>query len=255
MRSVVVRCGTELIEAEFSLLDLAGDRSLHRNFVTAPGTASVCLRRVAMLDGGRALEGSPAPWGFYRVEDNLVLAHIPDNKWAAEAVLRIAWQVSTFRQGGVLMHGCGFAWGARGFAAIGHSTAGKSTLARLSCAPPGDATLLTDEIVQLFPDGRLFGTPFRSDTEQPGAPGGVQLQTLLLLEKGPEERLASVRPADAMPELLGQLYRGASEEVSQPECVRRVMQLADRVGVQRLTFRKDPAVGPFLRSQLPPPAG
>jgi hypothetical protein len=250
----VLRCAGQQLEVPQQVVDLAGERCLHQHF-HATGAPALFVRRVDSLEGGAPLEGSPAPWGFYRVDGDVVTAHIPDDKWAAESVLRIAWQVSTYRQGGVLMHGCGFAWGQHGFAAIGHSTAGKSTLARLSCAPPGDATLLTDEIVQLFPDGRLFGTPFRSDTEQPGAPGGVQLQTLLLLEKGSEERLAAVRPSDAMPELLGQLYRGASKEVSQPECVRRVMQLADRVGVQRLTFRKDSAVGPFLRSQLPPPAG
>src|SRR5258708_15137748 len=32
-------------------------------------------------------------------------AEIPDDVWAAESVLRIAWQVVTQRQGGVLMHG------------------------------------------------------------------------------------------------------------------------------------------------------
>ncbi|MBL8954294.1 MAG: hypothetical protein JNK82_26180 [Myxococcaceae bacterium] len=208
------------------------------------------VRRVAQLDGARALEGSPAPWGFYRVKGELLEAHIPDDKWAAESVLRIAWQISTFRQGGVLMHGCGFAWGDRGFAAIGHSTAGKSTLARLSCGPPGDATLLTDEIVQLFPDGRLFGTPFRSDTETPGTPGDVRLESLLLLTKGVHEQLDVVPATTAIPELLGQLYRGTSEEMSPAEAVRRVLALVDRVGVQRLTFRKDPVVGAFLQRSL-----
>lgn len=243
-------CAAQALEVEPGLLELAADRCLHGNFGGGAGDASLRVRRVVALDGGRPLEGSPAPWGFYRITGDLLEAHIPDDKWAAESILRIAWQLSTFRQGGVLMHGCGFAWGDRGFAAIGHSTAGKSTLARLCCAPPGNATLLTDEIVQLFPDGRLFGTPFRSDTDTPGARGGVQLHALLLLDKGPHEALAALPPASAAPELLGQLYRGISEEVSQAQAVRRVMQLVDRVGVQRLTFRKDPAVGPFLRSRL-----
>ena len=250
----VLQCAGERIDVDAGLLELARERCLHQAF-GARGAASLSVRRVAALENGRALEGSPAPWGFYRVTGELLEAHIPDDKWAAESVLRIAWQLSTFRQGGVLMHGCGFAWGDSGFAAIGHSTAGKSTLARLSCGAPGNATLLTDEIVQLFPEGRLFGTPFRSDTEQPGAPGDVRLHALLLLDKGSDERLVAEEPARALPELLGQLYRGSSEEVSQAESVRRVMRLVDRVGVQRLTFRKDPAVGPFLRSRLPRPAG
>ncbi len=244
-------CAGQLLDVEPALLALAAERCLHLNF-TRPTAGRPALRvlRAMQLDGARPLEGSPAPWGFYRVRGDVLEAHIPEDKWAAESVLRIAWQISTFRQGGVLMHGSGFAWGDRGFAAIGQSTAGKSTLARLSCGQPGGATLLTDEIVQLFPDGRLFGTPFRSDTEAPGAPGDVMLQTVLLLDKGQEERLTPQTPAHAMPELLAQLYRGTSEEMSQAEAVRRVLALVDRVGVQRLTFRKDPAVGIFLKGRV-----
>jgi hypothetical protein len=249
-----LRCAAQVLDIEPEILELAGERCLHQRFVT-DGSPALSVRRRHGLEDGRALEGSPAPWGFYRIEADELLAHIPDDKWAAESVLRIAWQLSTFRQGGVLMHGCGFAWGGRGFAAIGQSTAGKSTLARLSCGAPGGATLLSDEIVQLFPDGRLFGTPFRSDTDQPGRPGDdARLHTLLLLEKGAHEALTPLPPASVTPELLSQLYRGATGEVSSAEVVRRVLRLIDRVGVQRLTFRKDPAVGPFLRSRLPPQA-
>jgi hypothetical protein len=179
-----------------------------------------------------------APWGSFALRERELLADIPDDVWAAESVFRIAWHTLSIEQGGVLMHGCGFAWNGRGVAAIGESTAGKSTLAGLCCNHPGHATLLTDEMVQLFPDGTCWGTPFRSNVENAGSPGPAKIKSLLLLEKGDHEALTEVNPAEALP-VLDLIPRG---EVS-----RRVMELVNTVGVHRLTFRKDAAVGPFLR--------
>jgi hypothetical protein len=153
----------------------------------------------------------------------------------------------TFRQGGVLMHGCAFGWGAGGVAAIGESTAGKSTLAALSSGHPAHATLLTDEIVQLFPDGSCWGTPFRSNVEKPGSPGPVQLKSLLVLRKGDHEAVTPVGATVVMPRLLSQLFGAVIDIVPRGELTQRVMQVVDTVGVHELTFRKDPAVGPFLR--------
>ncbi len=179
-----------------------------------------------------------------------LLAHIPDDMWAAESILRLAWQIVTMRAGGVLMHGCAVAWSGRGVAAIGVSGAGKSTLASLCSGHPGHALLLTDEIVQLFPDGMVWGTPFRSNVENVGAPGPAKLETLLLLEKGDHEALTPVPAAEALPQLIPQLFAPMAGITSRGEAVRRVMEIADKVGVHRLTFRKDAAVGPFLRDWL-----
>jgi len=175
---------------------------------------------------------------------------VPDEVFSAEAVIRLAWLIAAVRQGGVLMHGCSVGWDGRGVAAIGVSTAGKSTLARLCAGSPGNADLLTDEIVQLMPGGICFGTPFRSNVENVGQPGPVKLRSLLLLTKGPHE---AVEPADtvvALRELLPQLFWFDTGEGSLGEQKRRLLSVVDTVGVQRLTFRKDPAVGPFLKQWL-----
>ncbi len=145
------------------------------------------------------------------------------------------------------MHGCAFTWGEHGVAAIGESTAGKSTLAALSSGHPGHAKLLTDEIIQLFPDGTCWGTPFRSNLENIGSPGPTKLKSLLLLEKGDHEALTPLEPAAAMPKLLSQIFTSVIDIVPRGEVTRRVMAAVDAVGVHKLTFRKDPAVGPFLR--------
>ena len=145
------------------------------------------------------------------------------------------------------MHGCAFAWGGRAVAAIGKSTAGKSTLAALACGHPGHARLLTDEIVQLFPDGTCWGTPFRSNATTAGAPGPGTLKSVLLLEKGDHEAVTPVPSVLALTTLLGQVFDATVDVVPRGELSRRVMELVDTVGVHRLTFRKDAAVGPFLR--------
>lgn len=182
-----------------------------------------------------------------RLEGDRLLAHVPDDPFAAEAVLRIAWQVAVHRTGGLLMHGCAFHWNGAGVAAIGESGAGKSTLARLCRGHPAHASLLTDEIVHLTLDGRAFGTPFRSDADNAGTPGPARLRTLVLLRHGDVERLEPVDGVEALPVLLGQRFVPAISVVSEGEIRRRVLALVDAVGVHRLTFRKDPAVGPFLR--------
>lgn len=245
-----LQCAAWQLGVSSELITRAAGRCHTGQFLTTSSDAPVL--RVEEVDAlseaeRKPLEGSLAPWGFYAVAGDTVRAHIPDDVWAAESVLRVAWQIATLRQGGVLMHGCAFELGGIGLAAIGHSGAGKSTLATLASGHPAHAKLLTDEIVQLFPDGTVWGSPFRSNVECVGSPGGVPLRSLLLLTKGPHEALEPVPATAAVPELLGQLYRTVTDEVAQVELVRRVLSVVDRVGVHRLTFRKDAAVGPFLR--------
>ncbi len=238
--------GRTALSAEPGLCELARPRCHLAPFAHATTVASWVVRRVDALSAAsrHPLEGSLAPWGWWALEGRTLLAHIPDDPWAAESVLRLAWQLATDEAGGVLMHGCCVGWRGKGVAAIGHSTAGKSTLAAL-CAGTG-ADLLTDEIVQLFPDGTCFGTPFRSNVENVGQPGPVKLASLLLLHKAPHEALTPVEPMAALTELLPQLYGAAVPGISNGALKSRVMAVVDAVGVHRLSFRKDPAVGPFL---------
>lgn len=222
----------------------------------ASGPPLLEIRRSTQpLKGAVPFDGSPAPWGFFLLEPEVLWCHIPDDPYAAESVLRIAWQVATWRQGGFLAHGCGLRFGDRSVAAIGVSGAGKSTLAALASGPPANAKLLSDEIVQLFPDGRCFGTPFRSNVENVGSHDGAPLATLLVLEKGNHEQVTNVEPASVFAELAGNLYRSAVAEVSPRGLVQRLLALVERVGVRRLTFRKDAAVGPFLAEWVSRHAG
>lgn len=243
--------GPGSVEAPGGLLELAGPRTRLRTFVGSTAPLALTVERVASpLAAPTALNSPFSPSGDVELRGDTLLAHIPDNVYAAEAVLRTAWQIVSHRAGGVLMHGCAFHWKGSAVAAIGASGDGKSTLSRLSRGHPAHAKLLTDEIVWFAPDGLVHGTPFRSDEDNESSPGPATLKALLVLAKGPSERLDPLPATEALPLLLAQLYMPVVQVVPRAELVRRVMQLVERVPVQRLTFRKDPSVGTFLKEQL-----
>jgi len=244
-------CAQARIEVDDQVVAAASRRCALPAFRSDEGAVELSVERGAATEEWSPLFGAPGPGGRFLLQGSQLFCDIPDDDvWSAESVLRLAWLVATIRQGGILMHGCAFGWQGQGVAAIGISTAGKSTLGALASAPPAKAILLTDEIVQLFPDGRCFGTPFRSNVENVGQPGPVKLKSLLLLEKGSNEALAPVAAPAALAELLPQMFWFASGEGSLPEQKRRLFSVVDTVGVQRLTFRKDPAVGTFLKQWL-----
>ncbi|MFZ5468728.1 MAG: potassium transporter TrkH [Myxococcota bacterium] len=191
--------------------------------------------------------GSLAPWGFYTLQGDELLCQIPDDPFAAESVLRIAYHVATVRAGGLLVHASAIAFDKCAVAAVGPSGAGKSTLANLCASAEGKGKLLTDEIVQLFPEGLCAGTPFRSNHENVGSPGLYRLTSLLLLEKGSQERIDPVASHRGMPALLSQVFRSEALELSNAEVLRRLADTVEASGLHRLTFRNDAAVGPFLR--------
>lgn len=243
---MILRCGNGLIDAESNLVALAGVRAKTANF-SGLGAPTLRVERSSVeLPNGIALSGSPAPWGFVKFSGRTLLAHIPDDAFAAEAALRIAWQFLIMEQGGVLLHSSSFHWNGRGVMAVAQSGGGKSTIARLSLA--AGATLLSDEVTAVFPDGQIFGTPFRSDTEEPGSPGPARLRGFFLLAKGNEERVDVVDAREAIPAMWAQTFRpfDALAQARGP-WFERLTLAASAVGTYRLTFRKDPQAGVFVR--------
>lgn len=238
------------ISIDRALLELSSARCHWRAFEVATGEAVCRVRRVENLPEGNSLplEGSLAPWGFVRLEGDELLAHIPDDVYAAESVLRIAYQYATVKAGGILVHASGVAWDGKAVVAIGRSGAGKSTLGALCSSEEGRGTLLSDEIIQLYSNGTCSGTPFRSNVENVGAPGVFKLASLLSLHHANEERMTPLSPHEAMPEFLGQVYRSNVVPLSNMEILKRLGGAMEHSSVHRLSFRKNPAVGPFLRN-------
>ncbi len=199
------------------------------------------------LDARQSIDGSPAPWGYYALEGSVLRAHIPDDPWAAESILRIGYQVAALRQGGILVHGSGVRYGDRCVVAMGPSGAGKSTLAALCARSELGASLMSDEVILLHPDGWAAGTPFRSTLEVPGSPDIARLRGVFLLEKGDREQVEPLPAHTATAALMSQVFRPIEGEATVAEIFQRLGAVLSTAGVFRLTFRKHEAVGAFVR--------
>jgi hypothetical protein len=243
-----VRVGEDVLAAAEGRIAASGFVDVTAE-VTGRADHLAILRRNCLSAQAAEMSSPHFTGGSYRFSPGLLEVVIPDHPYAAEAALRLAWQKVTLDAGGLLLHASGISFDGVAVVAPGQSGDGKSTLARLCLTDPA-ATLLSDEIVQVFPDGRCAGTPFRSDLVVPGAPCPSRIGLLVKLEKGLEERLSPLPPTEAFPWLMQATYQNEADELPKGERARRVMRLLDAVPVRRLTFRKDPAVVAFLRAQL-----
>jgi hypothetical protein len=132
----------------------------------------------------------------------------------------------------------------RAFFATGNSGDGKSTISGL--ARDAGAALLSDEILQVFPDGTVIGTPFRSDPDKLGQPLRAKLAWICGLVKGAEESIAPMSPQDAYALLLSQVMEVPSLALPRPELRRRLLGILGSTQLGRLTFRKHPDAGRFV---------
>jgi hypothetical protein len=159
--------------------------------------------------------------------------------------LRIVHSLVLAQDGsGFLVHAASGLRHGRAFLFSGVSGAGKTTISRLA---PADATLLTDEISYVRRDGNggyvAYGTPFAGELAKPGENVRAPLDTLFLLEKGPENRIETI---DSKAEAACALMRNILFFAHDPELVNQVFESAldfvERVPVKRLTFYPDQKV-------------
>jgi hypothetical protein len=242
-----LRLGRWVCEVEDALLEAAVPRCGFESF-RAEGEP-----RLKLLRGrGQEMEGWPfqpgqPELGRIRVEEGELVTDAPLGVLPAELALRALFQHAILQQGGLCLHAAGLAFGEEAVVALGPSGAGKSTLSRL-CVGSGRAALLSDEVVALLPDGSVHGSPFSSEADLPATRAEARLHAFLLLEKGPCESLAPMRPAALVGPLLGQVFQGAEGLGLGAGTLPR---LAGLMGPGfRLTFRKAPEVAGFLDEWL-----
>jgi hypothetical protein len=246
----LLRFGEWCVAVEPELLRLASPRCALAPFLVTRGSPHLLIRQESLPAG----EGSPLnprkPAGpRLSLQGEALLVEPLEEALDAELVLRAALQVMTLRQGGVLLHAGGVAFGERAAVACGPSGAGKSTFTRLM-AGAGGAEVLSDEVVALYPGGRVEGSPFCSEADLPSSRASARLAVLLLLAKGPEERLEEVSPREAISGLLGQIFRPLPGEASAATVLERLALLVAQAPVRRFVFRKHAEAASFLRSWL-----
>jgi len=164
------------------------------------------------------------------------------NPYSIDAVLRIVHSLVLARQGGFLLHSASAIRNGKAFLFAGVSGAGKTTISRL--APP-DATLLTDEISYVRKEEAgyvAFGTPFTGELAKLGENVSAPIAALYLLAKGPENRIESVSPGEAVRSLLANVLFFAEDEVMVQSEFHSAFEFVSRVPVSRLTFVPDARV-------------
>jgi hypothetical protein len=247
----LLRFGDWSVGVDERLLTRAGERCTLAPFL-AP--AEEGPRLVLQAEAVPAGQGAPLdprhPSGpRFRVQGDVVHVEPPQAELDTELALRVGMQLATLRQGGLLLHAAGVAFQGRGVVAIGPSGAGKSTFTRLSVQAAG-AEVLSDEVVALYPEGRVEGSPFCSDLDLPSSLARARLAAVLLLEKGSEERLEEVSAEEAIAALMGQVFRPLPGEASPGDILQRLARITEHVPLRRFVFRKHEAAAGFIRGWL-----
>jgi hypothetical protein len=168
--------------------------------------------------------------------------HQTANPYSIDAVLRIVHTLLLAKQGGFLLHSASAIRNGKAFLFAGVSGAGKTTISRL--APP-DATLLTDEIsyVRRQDEGYVaFGTPFTGELAKLGENASAPVAALYLLAQGPENRIETVKVADAGRGLLANMLFFAEDSEMVQQAFQAACDFVDCVPVYRLTFVPDARV-------------
>ncbi len=249
----IVRIGQWLASVDDRLLELAAQCSSVEQFrveATPDAQPRLTLRwtQPGAVEHWIQLDGEGDQPGHYRVQGNSVLVCIPAEAAAAEAAVRALFQIATLRQGGVLLHASAASFGNSAIVALGPSGAGKSTLARFCLEAGGE--LLSDETVALYPDRRVYGTPFFSEADLIGTPRIAHATRIVWLEKGEQDSIESLSQPQAVAMLLAQAYRPAPGEAEPEALLCRTAQLAKTGGLHRLIFRKHRGAGEFVKRCL-----
>ena len=170
------------------------------------------------------------------------------NPYALDSVLRILHSLVLASRGGFLLHAASGISEGRAFLFSGVSGAGKTTISRL--APP-EATLLTDEISYVRPQGEgyaAFGTPFSGELAKAGENTNAPVGALFFLEKGPENRIEEIAPAEAVRRLMRNMLFFAEDAALVERLLATACDFVQKVPVRRLTFYPDGRVWDDIRN-------
>ncbi|MDE2407361.1 MAG: hypothetical protein KGL91_05810 [Xanthomonadaceae bacterium] len=175
-------------------------------------------------------------------------ARMLPSPFSLDSVIRILHTLILAEQGGMLMHASSVARDGVARVFTGVSGAGKTTISRLV---PEDGHILTDEMSFLRPEADgwyAYGTPFSGELARPGENLRVKLAGIFLLAKGPDNRIDTLSPAEAVRALMGNILYFARDGALTARVLDNAIALAAQVPVRRLTFYPDARVWDFLRA-------
>jgi hypothetical protein len=112
-------------------------------------------------------------------------------------------------------------------------------------------TLLTDEISYIRPGSEGYfacGTPFSGELAKAGENTMAPVSALFFLEKGPENRMDELPPAEAVRRLMRNILFFAEDPVLVDKLLATACDFVQKVPVRRLTFYPDSRVWDEIRN-------
>src|SRR5580765_615322 len=164
------------------------------------------------------------------------------NPYALDSVLRILHSLVLTARGGFLLHAASAICDGQAYLFSGVYGAGKTTLTRLA---PDSVTLLTDEISYVRPNPvgySAHGTPFAGELAKAGENTVAPVSALFFLEKGPENRVDELPPAEAVRRLMRNILFFAEDHELVEKLLATACDFVQKVPVRRLTFYPDARV-------------
>ncbi|HZQ17794.1 MAG TPA: hypothetical protein VFA90_03650 [Terriglobales bacterium] len=143
---------------------------------------------------------------------------------------------------GVEVHGCGVIdREGEGFLFLGHSGAGKSTMARVWDTFRGDAEILSDDrLILRLHDGelRMHGTPWHGEAAF-AAPGNAKLKNIFVLQHGAGNSFSQLKSVQAVGEIFARCFPPFHSAQGLERTVEFLKQIVDLVPCYEFQFLPD----------------
>jgi hypothetical protein len=170
------------------------------------------------------------------------------NPYSLDSVLRILHSLILAARDGFLLHAASAVWEGRAYLFSGVSGAGKTTMTRLA---PSGVSLLTDEVSYVRRGAGGYwahGTPFAGELAKNGENCSAPVSALFFLEKGPENRIGEISPAEAVRRLMRNILFFADDRALVEKLLATACDFVAGVPIRRLTFYPDSRVWDTIRS-------
>lgn len=185
------------------------------------------------------------PWSQLVIDSGLGRARLIQRQhWGGHQSLRIGYPVDELlmcrllmADGVLVVHGATVQYDDMALLFVGHSGAGKSTMAALAESAGGRVLSDDRSIVAVHEaTATVWGTPWHG-THRSGSPASTALTAMFLLVQDAEDRAEGVSAARATGELLVRLIHPGARPADKERLLDTVTAVAERVPMAELRFR------------------